>query len=95
MKKTIVIASLGLLFSCKNKSFHDLKTGEMTSKQVEEIMGRPDAIESSQDEASKVEYWHYYDLALELHLRNDTLRVVLETSDAVTGDPKKDLLLSH
>jgi len=95
MKKILLLSLFGLLFSCKNKTYHDLKTGEMSAAQVEEIMGRPDAVETGTETDSKVEYWHYYDLALDLHLRNDTLIVVIETSGMEGLNPKTDAVLGH
>jgi hypothetical protein len=95
MKKLIAIYLISLLFSCKNKTYHDLKTGEMTGPQVLEIMGRPDAVETGKETDAKVEYWHYYDLALDLHFTNDTLRVIIEVSGMETLNPKMDEVLNH
>lgn len=78
--KTIqACAALLLLSGCGLKTYKDLKVNVDTSAQVETTIGRPDAIETMPND-STLQIWHYYDLALDLEIKNDTLRTILEAS---------------
>lgn len=75
-------ASCCLLFvatSCDIKTYKDLKVNIDRSKEVELTIGKPDAIETSLND-STLQIWHYYDLALDLEIKNDTLRTIVEAS---------------
>jgi hypothetical protein len=78
--KTIqACAVLLLLSACGVKTYKDLNLNVDTSAQVETTIGRPDAIETMPND-STLQIWHYYDLALDLEIKNDTLRTILEAS---------------
>ena len=72
-------AVLLMLSACGVKTYKDLKVNVDTSAQVETTIGRPDAIETTPND-STLQIWHYYDLALDLEIKNDTLRTILEAS---------------
>ena len=80
LPKTIQACTVLLLLSaCGVKTYHDLKVNFDTSAQVEATIGRPEAIETMPND-STLQIWHYYDLALDLEIKNDTLRTILEAS---------------
>lgn len=80
LSKTIqACAVLLLLSACGIKTYKDLKVNVDTSAQVEATIGKPDAIETLPSD-STLQIWNYYDLALDLEIKNDTLRTILEAS---------------
>lgn len=95
MKKIIVLALFALLSSCNSKNYKDLRIGVDSSAEIEAIMGKPDAIETGTEVESAQQIWHYYDVALDLYLRNDTLDAITETSGMEALGPKGAEVLEH
>lgn len=73
------IIVMSLLSACGMKTYKDLKVNSDNGARVIETIGKPDAIETMPDDTT-LQVWHYYDLALDLDIRNDTLIRIVEAS---------------
>ncbi len=90
LSKSVGTCAVALLFSaCGVKTYNDLKVNSDNGAKVIETIGKPDAVETMPDNAS-MQLWHYYDLALDLEMRNDTLQAIVEASGMAPVGGKMD-----